>query len=163
MSQSEIKKKRTTISQLKSKLVYLERQYARLKLVERKQDARTKFKLGLLVQKAQLADESDEVIFGIAKEAYRALQEKNQTQTTAWRFKGDLAFSMETTKDNFSKSPFTQHTIKQGALLIKAGLDNFQTAIIFGVLLEAKENLEGKDAEKYRMHWFKISIESKSF
>ena len=44
----------------------------------------------------------------------------------------------------------TRRKIQLGGLSIKAGLHEEPTAVLLGLLLEAKENLEGKNGEKIR-------------
>ncbi|NNM59277.1 MAG: conjugal transfer protein TraD [Legionellales bacterium] len=47
----------------------------------------------------------------------------------------------------------TRRKIQLGGLVKKAGLENESTAILYGMLLEAAENLSSNDAEKIRTRW----------
>ena len=47
----------------------------------------------------------------------------------------------------------TRRKIQLGGLVKKAGLDNESTAVLFGLLLEAVESLQGGDAESIKSRW----------
>ncbi len=87
----------TTPQELKSvqaRKLYLERQAARYKTLERKQDTRQKIQLGGLVKKAGLADEKSAVLLGLLLDAAEKLQGEEATSLRiGWMIKGDIAFS----------------------------------------------------------------------
>jgi hypothetical protein len=88
-----------TANQLKKvqhKLAYLQRQYARMKTLERKQDTRRKIQLGGLIKKAALDEETTAVLYGLLLEAQEKLQttEANNIRQD-WRIRGDLALTAE--------------------------------------------------------------------
>ena len=94
-SQNETSKK---LKQVQSKLVYIERQYARMRNLERKQDTRRKIQLGGLVKKAGLDGEATAVIFGLLLEAKQKLDEGDSVKVRDdWRIIGDLALSSKQT------------------------------------------------------------------
>lgn len=88
-----------TVKQLKkaqAKLIYLERQYARMKKLERKQDTRRKIQLGGLVKKAELDEEPTAVIYGLLLEAKeRLVSSENGNVRNEWKIRGDLALTDE--------------------------------------------------------------------
>jgi tRNA C32,U32 (ribose-2'-O)-methylase TrmJ len=47
----------------------------------------------------------------------------------------------------------TRRKIELGGLIKKAGLDEEATAVLYGLLLEAKEKIEGKDKDYLRKGW----------
>ena len=74
----------------------LERQYARMKNIERKQDTRRKIQLGGLIKKASLDSETTAVLFGLLLDAQEKLSgEGAQEIRQEWRIKGDLALTNE--------------------------------------------------------------------
>ena len=84
------------LKKLRGKIVYFERQYARMKNQERKEDTRRKIQLGGLVKKAGLENESTAVLFGLLLEAAEKLQATNSDHVrTGWKIKGDLVFTNE--------------------------------------------------------------------
>jgi len=91
----------STTRQLKNKqhkLAYLERQYARLKTLERKLETRRKIQLGGLIKKAGLDNESTAVLYGLLLDAQEKLQNLGDDVRDDWRIKGDLAFTAEKDK-----------------------------------------------------------------
>lgn len=81
---------------MQSKIVYFERQRARLKNIERKQDTRRKIQLGGLVKKAELDHEAMAVILGLLLDAAEKLQsEDSEKIRQEWKIKGDLALTKE--------------------------------------------------------------------
>ena len=68
----------------------------RVKSLDRKADMRRKIQLGGLVIKAQLENESTNVLFGLLLDAKEKLEELDCEKIRQhWRIKGDLAFSSE--------------------------------------------------------------------
>ncbi len=47
----------------------------------------------------------------------------------------------------------TRKKIQLGGLVKKANLENESTAVLFGLLLEAHEKLQGEKSETYRTEW----------
>ena len=47
----------------------------------------------------------------------------------------------------------TRHKIQLGGLIKKAGLDGEKTAVLYGLLLEAKEKLENTNVNDTREAW----------
>ena len=45
----------------------------------------------------------------------------------------------------------TREKIQWGGLIKKAGLDQESSAVLLGLLLMAKDNLEGKDSDSFRL------------
>lgn len=93
------KTKSSTPKQLKAAqaaIVGFNRKYARMKLLERKQDTRQKIQWGGLIKKAGLEAESTAVLFGLFLEAAEMLKsEKGETMRADWRLKGDLALTAD--------------------------------------------------------------------
>ena len=54
---------------------------------------------------------------------------------------------------NLERKQDTRRKIQLGGLIKKAGLDEETTAIIYGLLLDAKEQLIGDDGEAIRKSW----------
>jgi len=88
-----------TAKQLKTvqrKLAYLQRQHARMKNLERKQDTRRKIQLGGLIKKAGLDRETTAVLYGLLLEAQEKLQSAEaKSIRLEWRIKGDIALTSE--------------------------------------------------------------------
>lgn len=84
-----------TVRQLKKakgKLIYLQRQQARMKNLERKQDTRHKIQLGELIKEAGLSDETTTVLHGLLLEAKEKLQSKDADNIRQnWHMKGETA------------------------------------------------------------------------
>ena len=84
------------LKKIKSLLNRNNRQYARMKFTERKQDTRRKIQLGGLVIKAGLENETTAVILGLLLEAAENLQSKAcEKFRTDYRIKGDIALTKE--------------------------------------------------------------------
>jgi hypothetical protein len=84
------------LKQIWSKLTYLQRQYARLKNLERKQDTRRKIQLGGLVKKAGLDAEATAILYGLLLDAQEQLQGNDADEIREqWRLKGDIALTTE--------------------------------------------------------------------
>lgn len=82
------------LKKVKSSLAYLQRQYARLKTLDRKQDTRRKIQLGGLVKKAGLDNETTAVLYGLLLDAQEKLQgDEAEDFRHEWRVKGDLALN----------------------------------------------------------------------
>lgn len=47
----------------------------------------------------------------------------------------------------------TRRKIQLGGLIKKAALDQESTAVLYGLLLEAQEKLQGSHAERFRKDW----------
>lgn len=90
----------STANQLKriqAKLAYWERQYTRMKSIERKQDTRRKIQLGGLIKKAGLDGEATAVLYGLLLEAVEKLEhpEDGHRARQHWRIRGDIALTQE--------------------------------------------------------------------
>ncbi len=84
------------LKQVQHKLAYWQRQYIRMKNLERKQDTRRKIQLGGLIKKAELDGETTAVLYGLLLEAQEKLLSKEADDfRQAWRIKGDLALTTE--------------------------------------------------------------------
>ncbi len=79
-----------------AQLARLSNNYARIKMLERKQDTRKKIQLGGLIKKAGLSEESSAVLLGMLLEAAEKLEGKNATKIRQdWKIRGDIAFTLE--------------------------------------------------------------------
>lgn len=84
------------LKKVQQKLASLSRQYARTRVLERKQDTRAKIKWGGLIKKAGLDNEPPAVLLGLLLDAFEKLSSKQgDTLRNEWRLKGDIAFTME--------------------------------------------------------------------
>lgn len=87
-------KQNETAKQLKKvqhNLAYIDRQTARMKDLDRKQDTRRKIQLGGLVKKSGLENETTAVLYGLLLEAKEKLESETGEQTRSeWRLLGDL-------------------------------------------------------------------------
>lgn len=93
------------LKQVQTKLAYLQRQYARMKTIERKQDTRRKIQLGGLIKKAGLDGETTAVLFGLLLEAQEKLQTKKADKVRLeWRIKGDIGLTQTENKIKSLKS-----------------------------------------------------------
>ena len=86
--------------QTKAKIYRLNLQYARLRMLERKQDTRRKIQLGGLIIKAGLQEEPAAVLLGLlleAKENMRSKENKKigDKKREHYRLVGDIAFTRE--------------------------------------------------------------------
>jgi Conjugal transfer protein TraD len=89
------------LKKIQHRIAYLQRQYARMKNLERKQDTRRKIQLGGLIKKAGLDGETTAVLYGLLLEAQeKLLSEQSDDIRQDWRIKGDLALTNEKNKDN---------------------------------------------------------------
>ncbi len=85
------------LKKIQARRLYLDRQLARCKTLERKQDTRQKIQLGGLVKKAGLANEKSAVLLGLLLDAAEKLQGEEATSLRIdWMIKGDIAFSEKT-------------------------------------------------------------------
>lgn len=50
----------------------------------------------------------------------------------------------------------TREKIELGGLIVKAGIKDLSRSEILGILLEAKQMIEGNESESKRKHWFEI-------
>jgi len=90
---------------LQATLHRLNLKYARLRMIERKQDTRNKIQLGGLVKKAGLAEEPVAVILGLLLEAKEKLtREGGKVVWEQYRLHGDLVLTYEKAKNKLSKS-----------------------------------------------------------
>lgn len=93
LSQSQTAKQ---LKKVQSKLAYLQRQYARMKNLERKQDTRRKIQLGGLIKKAGIDGETTAVIYGLLMEASeKLLSDEADHYRKDWRIKGDVALTTQ--------------------------------------------------------------------
>lgn len=84
------------LKRIRGEINYLERQYSRMRNLERKEDTRRKIQLGGLVKKAGIGNESTAVLYGMLLEAAEHLNfEDAEKFRTRWKIKGDLAFTNE--------------------------------------------------------------------
>ena len=84
------------LKRVQFKLAYVERQYARMKNIERKQDTRRKIQLGGLIKKANLDSETTAVLYGMLLDAQeKLLGESSSEIRQEWRIKGDIALTEE--------------------------------------------------------------------
>lgn len=54
---------------------------------------------------------------------------------------------------NLERKQDTRHKIQLGELIKGAGLAEETIAVLYGLLLEAKEKLQSKDADNIRQNW----------
>lgn len=84
------------LKKVQASLVYLDRQYIRMRKLERKQDTRRKIQLGGLVKKAGLDEETTAVIYGLLLDAReRLMNDDAEDIRRSWKIKGDLALTEE--------------------------------------------------------------------
>ena len=84
------------LKKIQGEINYLERQYSRMRNLERKEDTRRKIQLGGLVKKAGLENESTAVLYGLLLDAVEKLQtEAAEKFRSEWKIKGELAFTRE--------------------------------------------------------------------
>ena len=81
---------------VQARLNRLALQYARLRLMERKEDTRKKIQLGGLIKKAGLDNETTAVVYGFLLEvAEKLVSQEADDFRKAWRLKGDIALRSE--------------------------------------------------------------------
>jgi hypothetical protein len=84
------------LRRLQARLNRLALQYARLRLMERKEDTRKKIQLGGLVKKSGLDNETIAVVYGFLLEvAEKLVSQEADDFRKAWRLKGDIALRSE--------------------------------------------------------------------
>lgn len=54
---------------------------------------------------------------------------------------------------DFDRKQETRRKIQLGGLITKAGLDNETTAVLYGLLIEAREKIHSEGGEHYRQCW----------